>query len=100
MSTPSEQLVVSALRRAADEVVLPPESRWIRERGSTAHMWTVAVVLAATVFIVAVGGAITALRAEPRVVPAAQRDAFSAAEDAAWARVRAEVPPDVVVNVT
>jgi len=97
MSTPSEQLIVNALRRATDRMALPPESRWIRERRASSPGSTLALVVAAAVLVIAVGGAINALRTEPRVVPASGVDPFMAREDAAWARVRSDLPSDFVV---
>ncbi len=97
MNNPSEQWIVSALRRATDRMELPPESRWIRERRSTSHRSSLAMVAAATILVIAVGGAISALRVEPRVVPASGVDPFVAREDAAWARVRSQLPSAFVV---
>lgn len=97
MTTPSEQWIVSELRRATERMPLPPESRWIRERRSTSHVSTIAVVGAAAIFIVALGMTIGALRVEPRLAPAAGPSAFAAREDAEWRIVRAAVPSDLVL---
>lgn len=97
MSTPSERMIVSALQRATDGFELPPESRWIRERRPTSRVWAFALAAAAALFIVAVGGAVAALREEARVVPASGVDTFAAREDAAWARLRSALPPEFVV---
>lgn len=97
MTTPSEQWIVSALRQATDRMPLPPESRWIRERRSTARVSTIAVVGAAAIFIVAVGITIGALRVEPRLAPAASPSAFAVAEDTEWRIVRFAVPSDLVL---
>ena len=96
MSTPSEQWVVNALRQATDQLPLPPESRWIRERRSTSRLQPAVMAVLAAMFIVAVAGTIGALRAE-RIVPATPSEAFVAADDAAWQQVRAAMPADVLV---
>lgn len=97
MTTPSERWIESALRHATDSLPLPPESRWIRERSSKSSGWTIAVLAAAALFVVAVAGAIGALRDEPRVVPATEIDPFYAREAAEWERVRSLLPSDVVM---
>ncbi|HEV8671011.1 MAG TPA: hypothetical protein VGS01_09795 [Candidatus Limnocylindria bacterium] len=97
MTTPSEQWIVSALRQSTDRMPLPPESRWVRERRSTPHVSTIAVVGAAAIFAIVVAGAISGLRVEPRVVPAASADAFAAREDAQWASIRYALPSDLVM---
>jgi hypothetical protein len=97
MTTPSEQWMEHTLRHATDTLPLPPESRWIPERRSNSSGWTVAQLAAAALFVVAVAGAITALRLEPRVVPATEADAFYAREEATWERVRSVLPSDVTV---
>lgn len=97
MTTPSEQWIVSALRQATDRMPLPPESRWIRERRSTPRAWTIAVVGAAAIFIVAVGVTIGALRVEPRLAPAAGSSAFVEAEDREWRIARFAITSDLVL---
>jgi hypothetical protein len=99
MTTPSEQWIVSALRQATDRMPLPPESRWIRERRSTPRASTIAVVVAAATLIIAVGITIGALRAEPRLVPAAagRPSTFAEAEDREWRITRFAVASDLVV---
>src|SRR6185503_5649006 len=97
MTTPSEQWIVSELRRATDRMPLPPESRWVRERRSTPRTSTVAVVAAAAILIVAFGMTIGALRVEPRLVPAAGPSAFDVAEDEAWKSARALIASDLVL---
>lgn len=94
MTTPSEQMVVSALRRATDAMPLPPESRWIRERGSTSRVSTMVMISAIAVLVIAVVGASSGLRVEPRVVPAAPADAFAAREDAEWTLAHSVLPSD------
>jgi len=98
MTTPSEQWIVSALRQATDRMPLPPESRWIRGRRSTARVSTIAVVGAAAIFIVAVGITVGGLYVEPRLVPAAGGpSAFEAREDAEWRIARAALPSALVL---
>jgi hypothetical protein len=96
VTAPSEQWIVRELRRATDVMPLPPESRWIPQRRSASQGWLITAVIAATIFLIAVLGAISALRGPPRVVPATQPEA-SSVQDAEWARARAALPPDVVV---
>lgn len=97
MTTPSEQWIVSALRQATDRMPLPPESRWIRERRSTPRLSTITMVSAAAILIIGIVGAISGLRPEPRVVPAARADAFAAREDAEWTLARSALPSDFVL---
>lgn len=103
MTAPSEQWIVSALRQATDRMPLPPESRWIRERRSTARVSTIAVVGAAAIFIVAVGITVGGgLRVDPRLVPGAVgTGTFEAREDAEWrvarAVARAALPSSLVL---
>jgi hypothetical protein len=97
MTSLSEQSIVSALRQATDRMPLPPESRWVREPGSTPRGWTIAAVAAAAIFIVALGITIGALRVEPRLVPAAGPGAFAVAEDTEWRIARAALPSDLVL---
>jgi hypothetical protein len=98
MTTPSEQWIVSALREATDRMPLPPESRWIRERRPTPRASTIAVVVAAAIFIVVVGATIGALRVEPRLVPAGPgSSAFAEADDREWRIARSAVVSDLVL---
>lgn len=97
MTIPSEQWLVTALREATERTPLPPESRWIREPGAKTSAWAIAVVVAAAIILVLVAGAIGALRLEPRVVPSTQYDAFRTTEEAAWMRLRSDVPPDLIL---
>jgi hypothetical protein len=97
VTTPSEQLIVSALRRATDAMPLPPESRWIRERGSTSRLSAMLMISVTAVLVIAVVVATNSRRLEPRVVPAAGADAFAAREDAEWALAHAVLPSDFVL---
>lgn len=96
MTTTSEQWLASAVRHATDGLPLPPESRWIPERRAKSNGWTVALLAAAALFV-ALAGAISALRVEPRVVPATDADPFYAREAAEWERVRSLLPSDVMM---
>jgi hypothetical protein len=97
MTTPSEQWIVSALREATDRMPLPPESRWIRERRSTPSVSMILLVGVAAILIVAIGMTIGAIRAAPRVVPAASPDAFVVAEDREWRITRFATPSDLAL---
>ncbi len=96
MSVTSEQVVGRALRAAADQITLPPEARWVPQRVGGVSAMRIAAALAGAILIVAAGLAIGSFR-ESRMVPATQPNAFQAADDAAWAKIRSELPADVVV---
>ncbi len=97
MTTPSEQWVVSQLRHATDRMPLPPESRWVRERRSGPTLSTIAAVSAAAILTIAVFGGISALRGEPRVVPATAADSFALREDAEWRLSQSMLPSGLAV---
>jgi hypothetical protein len=106
----SDEQVVIALRIAAARIAVPPESRWVRERGSVRDVWVFATLAVAVVALIAVIGA---LRGEPRLVPgsashtvpppdtrAASRPGpftFDVSDDAPWLTARAKAAPDFVV---
>jgi hypothetical protein len=105
ISTSDEQVVI-ALRAAAHRIVVPPESRWVRERHSVRAGWMMAALA-----IIALVAIVAALRGEPRTVPGSvshtvppsQTPAASAAlpvtfdEDTTWLMIRAKAAPDIVV---
>jgi len=104
----SDEQVVIALRVAAQRIVVPPESRWVRERQSVRAEWMMAALA-----IVALVAIVAALRGEPRTVPGSvshtvppsQTPAASASlpvtfdlyDDAPWVTARAKAAPDFVV---
>ncbi len=108
MISSSDEQVVIALRVAAHKIVVPPESRWVRERQSVRAEWMMAAL--AIVALVAIVGA---LRGEPRTVPGSishtvppsETPAASASgpvtfdlyDDAPWVTARAKAAPDFVV---
>lgn len=97
MTIPSERWLVTALREATERAPLPPAPRWIREPGAKTSVSGIAGVVAAAVFIVLVAGAVASLRLEPRIVPSTQYDAFRAADEAAWMRLRSDVPSHLIL---
>ena len=97
MTTPSEQWIVRELRQATDRLPVPPESRWVRERRSTRRGSTIALIGAAAILMIAVIGGLSALRAEPRVVPGANADGFAVREDAEWRLAQSMLPPGLAV---
>jgi hypothetical protein len=106
----SDQQVVIALRLASQKIVVPPESRWLRERRSYRAEWMMATVAIAIVALIAVLGA---LRSEPRMVPGSVPHTQSASasgaastfgpvtfdlsDDTPWLVIRAKAAPDIVV---
>lgn len=108
MISSSDEQVVIALRAAAHRIVVPPESRWVRERQSVRAVWMMAALA-----IVALGAIVGALRGEPRTVPGSvwhtvppsETHAASASgpvtfdlyDDAPWVTARARAAPDFVV---
>jgi hypothetical protein len=96
MTTPTEQLIVSALRRATDGMPLPPESRWIHEHGSTSRLSRMVMISAAAVLLIALVAS-SGLRVDPRVVPGSSADAFVLREDAEWGLTQSALPSAFVV---
>ncbi len=96
MSATPEQLIARALRGATDQIALPAESRWIPTRRASASAMHPTVAVAGAILIVAAGLGINSFR-EARLVPATQPNAFQAADDAEWSRIRAELPADALV---
>jgi hypothetical protein len=115
----SDQQIVIALRVAAAGIVVPPESRWVRERGTHRSAFATASLAVA---IVALGAVVVTLRGEPRTVPASAprslapsasptspSDArgqggplsppptFDVSDNAPWVQARAKAAPDFVV---
>jgi hypothetical protein len=104
----SDEQVVIALRVAAHKIVVPPESRWVRERRSFRAEWMMAMLA-----ILALVAIVAALRGEPRTVPGSvshtvppsETPAASASgpvtfdlyDDAPWVTARAKAAPDFVV---
>jgi len=107
ISTSDEQVVI-ALRAAARRIVVPPESRWVRERHSVRAGWMMAALA-----IIALVAIVAALRGEPRTVPgsvshtvppsalpaasAALPVTFDVSDDTPWLMIRAKAAPDIVV---
>jgi len=108
----SDQQTVIALRVAANRIVVPPESRWMREPRSARGVWVIATLAVAFVGLVAV---LVTLRGESRTVPgsvshtippADSRAAvvdplgpltFDVSDDAGWLIARARAVPEFVV---
>ena len=108
MISSSDEQVVMALRTAAHRIVVPPESRWVRERHSVRAEW-----MLATLAVVAVVAVVGALRGEPRAVPASVSHTvppsgahaasasgpvtYDVSDDAPWVAARAKAAPGFVV---
>ena len=108
MISSSDEQVVMALRTAAHRIVVPPESRWVRERHSVRAEW-----MLATLAVVALVAIVGALRGEPRAVPASVSHTvppsgahaasasgpvtYDVSDDAPWVAARAKAAPGFVV---
>jgi len=97
MSSPYEQSIGRALQNATARIPAPPESRWVPDRRARSGANAVVLALAAAILILLSGMAVMAL---PRAAPAAPGDAFSVADDAAWAQVRLVLPSAIVLRPT
>ena len=108
MISSSDEQVVTALRVAANRIVVPPESRWVRERRSARAEWLMAALAIAA--LVAIVGALgrgqrtvpgsvshTLPPAETRAASATAPAAFDVYDDAPWVAARAKAAPDFVV---
>lgn len=111
MISSSDEQVVVALRVAAQRIVVPPESRWIRERRSVRAQWLMATL--AVVALVALVAIVGGLRGERRTVPGSVPHTappsptrvapvwgpgqFDVSDDAPWVIARAKAAPDFVV---
>jgi hypothetical protein len=97
MSSPYEQSIGRALQSAAAGIPAPPESRWVPDRRARSGANAAIITIAAAILILLSGIAIVAL---PRATPAAPRDPFSVADDAAWTQVRSALASALVLRPT